>query len=266
MKGNRHIRLLACGLQLIALLVACSLQLAAQSGPWKNVDTAYRPLPGSMHVYKRTDSLDGHPFIAYYVSVQLKDKDLQFTSQTGQGKRFTPSQYYQLEQFPLLVVNCTFFSFETNENISLVMKDGHLVAYNAPSLKGKGADSLLYYYPTRSAIGIDRRRRADVAWTFTDSSRMRPYAFEEMPVVAKGDAASPTIYDLRDIEWKWWKMRTAVGGGPTLIHDGRIWVTYKEEQLFNGGEQDKHPRTAMGYTKDDKLISLFIQGRAPGVA
>lgn len=240
-------------------------QLLAQSS-WKKVDSAFKPLPASMHVYKRTDSLDGHPFIAYYVSAQLKDKELQFSDQVGQGKRFTPSQYYQLEQFPLLVVNCTFFSFETNDNISLVMKDGKLVSYNAPSLKGKGEDSLVYYYPTRSAIGIDRRRKADVAWTFTDSSRMRPYAFEEMPVVAKGEAAAPSIYDLRDIEWKWWKMRTAVGGGPTLIHDGVIRITYKEEQLFNGGEQDRHPRTAMGYTKDDRLIILVIQGRAPGVA
>jgi hypothetical protein len=250
---------------ILFLLIACNLQLAAQK-EWKNVDTAYGRLPSSVHIYRRADSLDGQPFIAYYLSARLKDKNLVFSDQVGQGRRFTPSQYYQLEQFPLLVTNCTFFSFETSENISMVMKDGKLVAYNAAALKGKGPDSLVYYYPTRGAIGIDRKRRADVAWTFTDSSRMRPYAFEEMPVVAKGQLAVPSIYDLRDIEWKWWKMRTAVGGGPVLIHDGRIWITYKEEQLFSGGEQDKHPRTAMGYTKDGVLIILVIEGRNPGIA
>jgi hypothetical protein len=248
------------------LLVAHSSRLEAQQAAWINVDSAYRPLPPSVHIYRRTDSLDGHPFVGYYVAARLKDKHLLFSDQVGQGKRFTPSQYYQLEQFPLLVVNCTFFSFETSENISMVMKDGKLAAYSVPSLKGRGEDSLVYYYPTRGAIGIDRKRRADVAWVFTDSSRLRPYAFEEMPVVAKGEASDPSIYDLRDIEWKWWKMRTAVGGGPVLIHDGRIWITHKEEQLFSGGEQDKHPRTAMGYTKDGILIVLVIQGRAPGVA
>lgn len=255
------------GRSLIYFLTVClSVAGSRAQSPWKNVDSAYKPLPFSVHVYRRTDSLDGHPFIAYYLSAQLKDKDLLFSDQVGQGKRFTPSQYYQLEQFPLLVTNCTFFSYETNENISMVMKDGKLVSYNVPSLKGKGEDSLVYYYPTRGAIGIDRKRRADVAWVFTDSSRIRPYAFEEMPVVAKGEAAAPSIYDLRDIEWKWWKMRTAVGGGPVLIHDGRIRITNKEEQLFAGGEQDKHPRTAMGYTKDGRLIVLVIQGRSPGVA
>ena len=36
--------------------------------------------------------------------------------------------------------------------------------------------------------------------------------------------------------------------------------------MFVGGELDKHPRTAMGYTADGKLIILVIEGRFPGVA
>ena len=257
MKGRSLILLLAAGLQAAASM--------AQSH-WKNVDSIYKPLPSSIHVYRWTDSLNGRPFIAYYVSAQLKDKHLIFSDQVADDKRFTPSQYYQLEQFPLLVVNCTYFSFETNQNLSMVMKDGRLVAYSVESLKGRGEDSLLYYYPTRGAIGIDRKRRADVAWTFTDSSHRWPYAFEEMPVVAKGEISAPSIYELRDVEWKWWKMRTAVGGGPVLIHDDRIRITHKEEQLFYAGDFDRHPRTAMGYTKDGHLIVLVIQGRSPGVA
>jgi hypothetical protein len=240
---------------------SCQGQLA-----WKNMDTAFTPLPSSVHIYRSADSLNGFPFVAYYVSARLKDKKIQFTAQTGDGGRYTPSQYYQLEQFPLLVVNCTFFSFANNENLNLVMKDGKIVASGVASLKGTGNDSLLYYYPTRGAIGIDRQRRADVAWVFTDASHRKPYAFEEMPVVAKGEEASPSIYDLKDVEWKWWKMRTAVGGGPVLIYNGKIRITSREEQLFPDSEGDHHPRTAMGYTRDGRLIILAIQGRAPGIA
>ena len=258
---NRLLYVLLIAIGYLLSVGPCSAQLK-----WRNVDTGFRPLPSSIHVYRSGDSLDGSPFIAYYVSAVLKDRQLQFTAQTGDSKRFTPAQYYQLEQFPLLVVNCTFFSFETNQNLNMVMKDGKLVAYNVTSLKGRGEDTLLYYYPTRSAIGIDRRRKADVAWIFTDSSHRKPYAFEEMPVIAKGEESNPSIYDLKDIDWKWWKMQTAVGGGPTLIHDGKIWITYKEEQLFPGHEQEKHPRTAMGYTRDGRLIVLAIQGRFPGIA
>ncbi|MBS1664976.1 MAG: phosphodiester glycosidase family protein [Bacteroidetes bacterium] len=258
-----QVRPVLLNLPLLFLALAGRAQLH-----WKKVDSVYGPLPGSVHVYQCIDTLNSFPFVAYYVTARLKDKALQFTAQTGSGKRYTPQQYYQLEQRPLLVVNCTFFSFTTNQNFNVVVRDGKMQAYNISSLRGTGVDSLLYYYPTRSAIGIDRKRRADVAWLFTDSSRRWPYAFEDRPVVAKGADSVPSIYSLNDIEWKWWKMRTAVGGGPTLIHDGKIFITDRQEQLFpgEGSDGDHHPRTAMGYTRDGRLIILAIQGRTPGVA
>jgi Phosphodiester glycosidase len=263
-EGDDRITMIAKTL-LLALLLVVALTGGAQPR-WQMVDSTYGPLPSSMHVYRSPDSLGGLPFVAYYVSARLKDRHLQFTAQTGQGKRFTPAEYYQLEQFPLLVVNCTFFSQETGENFSLVVRDGKLIDYNVVSLKGIGDDSLLFYYPTRGAIGIDRNRQADVAWTFTDTARRWPYAFEEMPVVAKGKDTVPSIFSLRDIDWKWWKMRTAVGGGPVLIYDGRIRVTTREEQLYPNSRNDYNPRTAMGYTRDGQLIILAIQGRTPEVA
>ena len=259
----------------ITLLVLAALIFASPSGRaqlrWTKTDSAFGPLPGSMHVYSAVDTLHGFPFKGYYASVRLKDKRLLFTTSTGQGRRFTPSQYYQLEQQPLLVVNCTYFSFLTNQNLSVVVRDGKMLAYNVCSLRGTGNDSMQYYYITRGAIGIDRKRRADVAWLFTDSSRRWPYAFEDRPIVAKGLDTFPSIYSYNDIEWKWWKMRTAVGGGPVLIHDGKIFISDVQEQLYPGegnvGREGEHlPRTAMGYTRDGRLIVLTVEGRRADAA
>jgi exopolysaccharide biosynthesis protein len=62
-------------------------------------------------------------------------------------------------------------------------------------------------------------------------------------------------------------MNTAVGGGPVLLQNGEIKITNEEELKFAGKAiNDKHPRTAMGYTKDGKLIILVTQGRYPGIA
>ena len=62
-------------------------------------------------------------------------------------------------------------------------------------------------------------------------------------------------------------MKTAVGGGPVLVQHGKIEITNNEEIKFTGNAiDDKHPRTAMGYTNDNKLIILVIQGRSPGIA
>jgi exopolysaccharide biosynthesis protein len=62
-------------------------------------------------------------------------------------------------------------------------------------------------------------------------------------------------------------MQTVVGGGPVLIQNGEIKISNNEELKFAGNAiNDKHPRTAMGYTKDNKLIILAVQGRFPGIA
>jgi hypothetical protein len=242
----------------------CSISLQAQL-KWKNASAEFGQLPKSVSVFKTTDSFAGRPFIAYYVIANLRDKKIDFTTQVGNGKRFTPFQYYLKEDSPLVVVNGTFFSFATNQNLNTVIKDGQLVAFNVPALKSKQSDS--FYYPSRSAIGISENRRADIAWLFTDTAQLYAYAFTDDPLLAKGKKKDPSISDLNTLQhWKWWKMETAIGGGPVLIQDKKIRITNKEEQMFAGGEKDRHPRTAMGYTKDRKLIILVVQGRFPGVA
>ena len=95
-----------------SLLIINSLNLSAQLR-WVNVDSLYQPLPSSVHVFKTTDSLDGKPNIAYYVIADLKDKKLLFDADTTLNRRLTPFQFYQKNSQPLVVVNTTFFSFQT---------------------------------------------------------------------------------------------------------------------------------------------------------
>ena len=84
----------------------------------------------------------GKPNIAYYVIADLKDKHLLFDADTTYERRLTPSQFYEKNNKPLVVVNCTFFSFETNQNLNVVIKDGKLVCYNIHSIPGRGKDTL----------------------------------------------------------------------------------------------------------------------------
>lgn len=250
---------------LTILLFAYSLGLQAQLKWTAAHDSLTHGLPASVKLFYTNDSLEGKPFIAYYIEADIKDKSLTYTTQVGDGKRFTPQQYYQSENKPLVVVNGTFFSFNTNQNLNIVMKDGKMRAYNVTTLKGTGADSTKLYYVTRGAIGIDHKREADVAWIFTDSGKRYPYAFEDSPVVATGHIAKPKLKHLVRFNYDKWKMETAIGGGPVLIHNGNIHITNKQEQMQVNGEE-KHPRTAMGYTSTGKLIILVIQGRFPGKA
>ena len=251
--------------QIIAFVLAISPIFLQAQVRWQNVDSLFAPLPPTVHVFYTNDSIDGKPNIAYYVSAELKDKKLDFTSQIGQGKRFTPTQYFETEGKPLLVVNCTFFEFVHNSNLNLVMQNGKLVAYNNPSISGRGKDTFTYRHVFASAIGINKRRQADVAWLYTDYSNTKPYASQVALAPVKDSMARWTAApnNLRK-----WRMQTAVGGGPVLLQNGTTAITNNEELKFNGkaGLTEKHPRTCMGYTADGKLIIMAIQGRFVGIA
>jgi len=214
------------------------------------------------------DATEGKPNIAYYVSADLKEKSLNFTTQVGNGKRYTPSQYFEQQQKPLLVMNTTFFEFVHNSNQNVVIKDGKLEAYQVQNIPARGKDTFTYRHVFGSAIGIDKRRKADVAWLYTDSADANVYATQ---TVINNFRDSVTTYSKKEMlskgKFKKWKMQSAVGGGPVLLQNGEIQITNNEELKFAGKAiNDKHPRTAMGYTKDGKLIFMVIEGRFPGKA
>ena len=256
-----------------AIFFYCSIANAQLS--WKKVTDSFAPLPAGIEVYKTTDSLDGKPFIAYYAIAELKNKQLQFTTDTTYKRRLTPAQFFEKNNHPLLVVNTSFFSFETNQNLNIVIKDGQLVSYNVHSLPGKGKDTFTYRHSFTGALGITKKRTADVAWTFTDSSQKIAYASQAAITSWKDSAV------LRPIKvicgqavpiktkpvFKKWKMQTGVGGGPVLVQNGAVKISNNEELKFAGKAiNDQHPRTLMGYTKDKKLIVMAIEGRNPGLA
>jgi hypothetical protein len=242
---------------------------------WKNVDDRYQPLPTSVHVFFTNDSIDGKPNVAYYVESNLKDKHLVFSTDTTDGRRLTPTQFFEKNSQPLLVVNSTFFEFVHQRNLNLVINGGKLLAYNKPGLPGKGKDTFTYRHTFPSAIGINRKRKADVAWTYTDSSSHKTYAIQVPAQALRDSSEAFTLRKARKYtsttsthgRLKNWKMRTAIGGGPVLVQDGKVKVTNNEEIKFAGKAiDDKHPRTAMGYTADGRLIIMVVQGRFPGKA
>lgn len=265
-----HLFLLRIHMNKLLSVAACMLCLTLPGlGQlnWVRMDTHFPGLPSSVHVYRSDATLSGRPSIAWYVEADLSDRSLRFETDTASGRRLTPSQFHAKHGKSVVVVNGTFFSFATNQNLNAVVRDGRLVAHNISSIQGKGRDSNHYYKVSRSAIGIDRHRRADVAWLITDSSKGLARAWQKWPVSRTDDFPGIPLDDTLWTRAEPWKMRTAIGGGPVLVHDGRMQITNNEERMFMGkAREDLHPRTAMGYTKDGRLIILAVEGRRPRIA
>jgi exopolysaccharide biosynthesis protein len=132
----------------------------------------------------------------------------------------------------------------------------------------RGKDTFQYKHPLGSAIGISKKRKADIAWLYTDSANKNALAVQT-PLMPVKDSSKLMPYKKYTAlkHFSTWKMETAVGGGPVLVQDGQVMICNEQEMKFAGKAiNDKHPRTAMGYTKDGFLVILLIQGRFPGLA
>ncbi len=261
------------------LLIICAFTIYFTANAqlhFTNLDSLYQPLPASVHIYKSTDKIDGKPNVVYYVIADLKDKNLKFTDDTTYKRRLTPLQFFEKDNHPLLVVNCSFFSFATNQNLNVVIKNGKLVGYNENTISGKGKDTLTYYHSFDGAFGISKNRTPDVAWIYTDSLKKYPYASEEAIAFMHDSVAHPSFNYLDEKtslvigeggglkhSFKKWKMQTAIGGGPVLVQNNKVQISNNEERKFYGKAiKDSHPRTAIGYTNDNKIIILVAEGRS----
>ena len=61
------------------------------------------------------------------------------------------------------------------------------------------------------------------------------------------------------------KVDEAVSGGPRILRAGKISVEILEEGQRAGFDKERHPRTAIGYTKDRRfLIMVVVDGRQSG--
>lgn len=262
------------------LLFALSfISLKAQYS-WQNIDTSYAPIPTGFHVYKSTDSVEGKQNVMYYAIAPLQDKQLKFSVDTSKNRRLTPKEFYEKNGEPLLVVNGSFFSYKFNSNLCAVVKNGKLVSFNEFNIPGKRSDTLTWYHPFFGAFGITEDRKADVAWVYADSSDTYLKA-SQLPVHAIHDS----INQLKEEEvlqqtslvvghsrksipqLKKWKMNTVIGGGPVLIQNGEVKISNNVEMKFAGKAiHDRHPRTAIGYTKDGHLIIFVSEGRSESAA
>ena len=74
------------------------------------------------------------------------------------------------------------------------------------------------------------------------------------PAASPNQAKGEPYYDLL----------TGIGGGPTLVKNGAVNVTYNQEVFWGSGVglDNDDPRTAVGYTKDNHCIIIVADGRS----
>ncbi|MBN1638023.1 MAG: phosphodiester glycosidase family protein, partial [Ignavibacteriales bacterium] len=148
--------------------------------------------------------------------------------------------------------------FGGTQSLSTVVYPFEVKAQNPSSLN---RNSVLYPV-TRSMIGITDDGTLAVDWIYHFSSDISDiYRFSQPTQNSEGNPApTPKKQGGTQYEGLWW----GLGGGPTLVKDSMVNVTYNEEVFFGSGVgyDNSDPRTAVGYTKDNHVIMLVADGRS----
>ena len=186
-------------------------------------------LPNSIKIYDTYGTLaDGSPVRAMYAEVDLRDDNLKLRVQGSNIKRQTTLEAYR--QFHgILAINGGYFS--DTSSVSVLISDGEVVSAGHSGNEPRGAFGMVQGEP-------------EIVWTNSKNSRL-PYKYE-----------FPKISQKMEI----WNPAQAVGGGPVLIKEGKINVTFREE-AFGGSHLQRHPRTAIGYKDKNTLLLMVVDGR-----
>ena len=75
-----------------------------------------------------------------------------------------------------------------------------------------------------------------------------------------GSKLAPVASEKTD---SWNRASFVVGGGPQLIKDGRVVITFEEERIAAKFVSDRHPRTAIARLKDGRMLLATVDGRQP---
>ena len=77
-----------------------------------------------------------------------------------------------------------------------------------------------------------------------------------------------TVWDIvsKNNAYPAYRIEDAVAGVPLLIRDGKIDITWKEEEASKSFVETRHPRTAVANLKDGKFLMLTADGRSEASA
>ncbi len=147
--------------------------------------------------------------------------------------------------------------FGGNISYSAVVAAGEVKAQNIAAVSRSDGT-----YPiTRSLFSMAYDRSMSVDWIWHFDATIDGMRWYDAPLNnAPGSPATPpqpgsgNPFD---------SLMVAIGGGPTLVKNGTVHITYDEEVFWDSGVgyDNRDPRTAVGYTTDGHAILLVADGR-----
>ena len=154
--------------------------------------------------------------------------------------------------------------FWEGASLSLCVTDGDVKSIATQTAYPKVNGEQITAYPVRAALGLHADGSFEATWVYCISGK--PYSF---PSPLDNDERTETYMSNPPTSKTegavLWPPQQAIGGGPMLVFEGEnvAMEYYYREIMDTGGTAgtSRQPRTAVGGTKDGKVMLLVCDGR-----
>jgi hypothetical protein len=244
---------------------------------WANVDSMFGDFPAYLNVYKSPAKIGSDSVIAYIAVADMARATFGVTGDihwdekaqgNGNNKLFTPTEFYNNNGSPIVVINGGLF-FESNGfyySQSSAYKDGKMLA---PNQNYYSEDWTNFWYPTIGFFYQKKDGTFEATWTYYANNGV-DYSYascktidKKTPEKSAPDATNPS----KGTPMNDGTAVNGIGGVSVLLHGGSVMNTWKDEMLDVSADSNQ-PRTSIGYDKTNNKLFFFVcEGRqmTPGV-
>jgi hypothetical protein len=234
-----------------------STPLLTLSSSWKKVTTLMSGFPTGIQVYLSKAPVNGKQTVAYITVFDLK-AGLKLKPVLARVNKKLTDLYNESSGVKYAGINGGFFG--TNVSYSLSMYNGVIDAINIKSLNRSYSGSNVPYYPTRAALGITENGMPDVTWIYhVGAGNGIVFAYPQPANNQLNSAPLVVPSATFPAGGVVWNVKTAIGGSPMLIKDNIINISDGEELIVIDNNSSR-ARSAIGYTADQKIVMLAVEG------
>ena len=248
---SHHKTLFLIGFILLILFQSCGkvAKVDKISMKWSSFDV---DLPRGIEVYMGINK--EIPLKAWVAKVDLLQEgvSVKVLSSNDKDQRDTPMQFSEINN-ARIVINGGYFNSEKNpiEHVGLLKTNGKL---EEPASHSVYRDSERYYI-SRGAFGVTYGGSVDIAWCSTKNDSIFEW---QRPLTNRPGSPNDS---LPFSSAHYWDVQDALHAGPVLISGGKIDLNIEDEVFFNTPVAGVQPRSAIGYTRDQHLVLMVVDGR-----
>lgn len=241
----------------IIFLILSGIILAQSNINWQDVTSSYPGLPQGVKLFKGTRS---NPLlVCYYLDIDMNNKNIAvrpYIIKDGVKKGITS---FTTSVGAYAAINGGYFG--GSESYSACIYPGEVKAQNIAAVTRDGKT----FPVSRAFFGIKTNRKSACEWIYHFGSTINDVWKLNQPTNnPSSSSGTPAPVPTKSDGKKFDSLFVGIGGGPMLIKNDQINITYDQEVFWGSGvgKTNQDPRTAVGYTNDNHVIMFVADGRS----